>query len=300
MGSAQTTSRAFDDFAKRHTLLKKTQDPISGLQAEIYSTPARPNEPIILLTEEFDEKSSEAFANFKKKVNERKQFHPNITNLVFVDNHEQSTYCYEKITTHVAFEFSDASIATAPERLSSSSRVKDLKTTPPHAVREFLGQTLAGVEFLASKKGFAGFVKPAQILVLSPNKLEKIYKIVEFSPLNRTPHMYARMLVEKEYYAPLDPYLMKAFREKKREVNYNTGCDVWALGVSALCFIFNKDFSYYYDWQKEEIKIEKIKQDIQLLQTSGYDPAVVKVLMAMLEPDASKRLGPGSLMMMIK
>lgn len=98
------------------------------------------------------------------------------------------------------------------------------------------------------------------------------------------------MLVEKDFYAPLDPELLKAYSENNHQIQYEQADDIWALGVTSLCFLFNDDWRSFYDWSKKAIRFDKIAQSIQVMNNMGYPQHLVKMVSEMLDQNNYTRI----------
>lgn len=55
-----------------------------------------------------------------------------------------------------------------------------------------------------------GFVMPENILVLNKNSSNPVFKLLEVALLSRYHSCFDRMIVEHDYFAPLDPSLLKS------------------------------------------------------------------------------------------
>lgn len=98
------------------------------------------------------------------------------------------------------------------------------------------------------------------------------------------------MLVDKDFYAPLDPELLKSYSENNHQVQYDTADDIWALGITSLCYLFSEDWRSYYDWTKKRIRTEKIAQAIQVLTNMGYPQTLVRAVTDMLDQNNYTRV----------
>ena len=98
------------------------------------------------------------------------------------------------------------------------------------------------------------------------------------------------MLREKDYLAPLDPNLMQTYEKNNYEVGYESADDVWALGITSLCFLFNEDFNSFYDWSKIRIRKEKIEACIQILYNVNFSSMLLKVISEMLDTNNYTRI----------
>jgi len=103
------------------------------------------------------------------------------------------------------------------------------------------------------------------------------------------------MLREKDYLAPLDPNLMQTYEKNNYDVVYESADDVWALGITSLCFLFNEDFNNYYDWSKKRIRKEKIEASIQILHNVNFSPVMLKIVSEMLDTNNYTRITLGRL-----
>ena len=90
------------------------------------------------------------------------------------------------------------------------------------------------------------------------------------------------MLREKDYFAPLDPNLMAAYEKNNYDVSYESADDVWALGITSLCFLFNEDFNNFYDWSKKRMRKEKVGACLQILQNVNFSQGLLKMVAEML------------------
>jgi hypothetical protein len=97
------------------------------------------------------------------------------------------------------------------------------------------------------------------------------------------------MTHEKDFLAPLEPDLLTAFAFGNHNVSFEESGDVWALGITTLCFIFNEDFNSYYDWTKKTIRKEKIDACLATLYNMQYDQRVIRLLGEMLDKDQVAR-----------
>lgn len=98
------------------------------------------------------------------------------------------------------------------------------------------------------------------------------------------------MLAEKDYYAPLAPELLRAYEQNNHDVQFENADDIWALGITSLCFLFNDDWRNYYDWSKRRIRMEKIGQNLQILANSGFPQNLIRAVSEMLDPNNFTRV----------
>ena len=97
------------------------------------------------------------------------------------------------------------------------------------------------------------------------------------------------MVQEKDFLAPLDADLLTALAFDNHNVTFEESSDVWALGITTLCFIFNDDFNSFYDWNKKIIRREKIEACVGTLYNMHYDQRVIRLVTEMLEKDPLTR-----------
>ncbi len=98
------------------------------------------------------------------------------------------------------------------------------------------------------------------------------------------------MMHEKDYFYPLDPDLLTCYANHNEKSTFEESHDIWALGISTLCYIFNEDFNSFYDWNKKIIRRDKIDNYIGMLYNSNYDPKVLRILSEMLDQNAFTRV----------
>lgn len=103
------------------------------------------------------------------------------------------------------------------------------------------------------------------------------------------------MLREKDFFAPLDPNMIQAYADNKYNGNYESSDDVWALGITCLCYLFNEDFNNFYDWNKKTIKKEKIDMCIKTLYSVNFNPMLLKTVSEMLDVNNYTRIKLGRL-----
>lgn len=112
---------------------------------------------------------------------------------------------------------------------------------------------------------YHGFVSPDNILMFNTKSKQPNFKLLDVQILSSYKNMYERMISESDYFAPLDPFHMKKFRNGEPISDFNSSCDVWALAIATLCYIFYEDFHIFYDWNARKVRTEKIGQFINLL-----------------------------------
>lgn len=116
------------------------------------------------------------------------------------------------------------------------------------------------------------------------------YKLLDVELISRVPNSYERMILESDYFAPLDPELLHFLSNLESDIHYKSSYDIWQLGITTLCYIFNEDFNIFYNWNKREIKSDKINQFIGILNNVNYDQNLIKVISMMLDPNQYSRI----------
>ena len=68
----------------------------------------------------------------------------------------------------------------------------------------------------------------------------------------------------EEVFCPLSPRQMEYYKNDHMYM-YEAKDDIWALGITLLCFIYYEDFNFYYNWSKREINMSKINMHLEAL-----------------------------------
>ena len=71
-----------------------------------------------------------------------------------------------------------------------------------------------------------GFILPENVLVLNKNSPNPIFKLLEVSLLSRYHNCYERMSQEHDYFAPIDPQLLKSLAQHQ-PTSYHAEHDIW-------------------------------------------------------------------------
>jgi hypothetical protein len=84
-------------------------------------------------------------------------------------------------------------------------------------------------------------------------------------------------------------------------IGKNTGVfdeskDVWAMGITILCYVFSRDFMDYYDWVNSRVRTDKVADALNVLATLGYPPALVRVIGEALDANHITRISVGRIM----
>lgn len=104
---------------------------------------------------------------------------------------------------------------------------------------------------------------------------------------------------DPEFFAPLDPSLLSAYQQKSGYAQYNESADVWALGITTLCFLFSEDFVAFYDWNKYMVNFNKIQYFLDIMRKLKYDSSIFALVAGMLEPSEVQRINLDQLQMSI-
>lgn len=111
---------------------------------------------------------------------------------------------------------------------------------------------------------------------------------------------WLRILRDVEFKTPLDPDHMRLLGQGKNTGVFDESKDVWALGITLLCYIFSRDFMDYYDWASFRVRTEKVTEALNLLGTLGYPPALVRVVGEALDGNHITRISVGRMREILK
>lgn len=136
---------------------------------------------------------------------------------------------------------------------------------------------------------FHGFLLPENIL-MSNVGFQPVFKLLDVKALSRYGSCYERMLMENDYFAPLDPELLLKYKQNNPIDEYEFYSDVWAFGIATLCYVFYEDFHIFYDWNTREIRYNKVQQYIELMAKLQYDSNLVQLIAQMLQKNSQQRI----------
>lgn len=71
-----------------------------------------------------------------------------------------------------------------------------------------------------------GFLLPENILLYSNNN-QILYKLLDVELISRIPNSYERMILESDYFAPLDPELLHFLSNLESDIHYKSAYDIW-------------------------------------------------------------------------
>ena len=262
-------------------------DPNIGMEVQVYTCNTANRQLAVFFLE-----NANLFDAFSTKLRDsiesrKSNSHLNITNLELMDHRKTSEFCADSSVLKLAYQFSDETLQSIIlETGAKSMRGVSSQRTPIRSdvglVNSFLRQAVQGLAFFAKQGRACGFLKPAQVFV-TVEEGEKVFKLLDFSPCLPHEDMYHRMLSEPQFFGPLDPTLIEAFRNKKQNIKYKIENDLWALGISALSLITCHEFSFYYDFSKPSIRYDLIIKDLSQLEREGYDSKILKIVGQLLQ-----------------
>ena len=90
------------------------------------------------------------------------------------------------------------------------------------------------------------------------------------------------MVDENDYLAPIDPDHLNDYKINKAFSNFSEKNDMWALGITTLCYLFNEEFSVFYDWNKKAFNKNKFESFLKILYNVNYDKKVLSILTELL------------------
>lgn len=103
-----------------------------------------------------------------------------------------------------------------------------------------------------------------------------------------------------EFRTPLDPDHIRLLGLGKKTGGFDESNDVWAAGVTILCFVFGKDFNDFYDWAGFKVRTDRLGEAVQTLATLGYPPEVVRVVGEALDQNHITRVSVGRMRQILK
>lgn len=62
------------------------------------------------------------------------------------------------------------------------------------------------------------------------------------------------MLYDKEFNGILDGDLLSGLKNRNSQLRYDESHDMFGLGITTLCYIFNEDINIFYDWNNKLLK----------------------------------------------
>merc|ERR1719469_1738657 len=93
----------------------------------------------------------------------------------------------------------------------------------------------------------------------------------------------------EEVFCPLSPRQMEYYKNDHMYM-YEAKDDIWALGITLLCFIYYEDFNFYYNWSKREINMSKINMHLEALHANGMNAELVQLIERMLNRNEKQRI----------
>ena len=204
----------------------------------------------------------------------------------------QKRFCAEFPVGELFLEYSDETLLKQinDKHALYKSGVSSAEIPPPYQVFDFMQALSDALQVLSVKNQLHGYVMPANVLIYNNASNKPLYKLFDVGLLSKHPNCYERMMIDKNYFAPLDARLLQAYQTKNYSLTYETSDDVWGLGITALCFIFKEDFNSFYDWSRCRIRKDKIDNCLQILSKMNYNKLLVKLLTEMVDLNSITRL----------
>lgn len=203
----------------------------------------------------------------------------------------QKRFCAEFPVGELFLDYSEENLA---KQINDSQALRASITPsempPPVQLHNLLTSLSDALQILNIRSLTHGFVLPANILIFNASSIKPHYKLLDVALLSKHSNLYERMMIDKNFFGPLDYRLLKGYESKDFSLSYGTEDDVWGLGVSALCFLFKEDFNSFYDWNKFRIRKDKIDSYLQTLYKMNYNQQLVRLLSEMLDVNPITRI----------
>jgi serine/threonine protein kinase len=268
-----------------------------GRDIDLYSkiNPQFPEELILLYEATFDEDEEspeDRVERFKREINLRKKFSSlYISQLLFVNYKILDGMCINKVQCRISLQYSEFSLARYinETKVLRTSQIKFQQITPDQ-IKNFLEHMTDALLCLRENKKSHGFIKPDNILMYNKDSKKPIFKLFDVSLLCGLENSFQRMMQENDYFAPLDPDMMSAYSSHNSNVQFYESHDIWALGITTLCYIFSEDFNVFYDWNQKKVNLAKIDSFLKMLNNVGYNQKIVRIVSSMLEPQEYTRV----------
>jgi len=242
------------------------------------------------------------YNEFKQKLSQRKDITcVYLTKLQFFSFKEQKTLCGSFPLYRIIVEYSDENLfKLTNDHNMLRSGIANNNFPSSQQFQNFLFSMTQALFTINMLNMTHGFVMPINILIFNKSSQKPLFKLVDVSLISRYQSCYEKLLHDKDALCPLDPNLMKNYEKKNYNIIYESHDDVWALGISALCFLFNEDFNSFYDWSKCRVKTDKINTSINTLYEINYNPIMIKLVTQMLDINEITRIKLGTLLEYVK
>lgn len=293
----QEYNRFFQDF----TPLRKEYIKIIGKGVEIFRprAPRLPEESILFIEYQFQQggmapgQGQSEIDRLKNMLEIRKRLNSkHIASLVWVNFKEQNSMCASAVTSQLAFEHSEMNLARyiteAKQTRSSLVKMNQLYVPGPK-LASFMSQIAQALAGYRAHGIVHGFICPEAILMYNVLSDRPLYKLIDVPMLGHFPNSYERMRTEFDFHAPLDPFLLDSY-SKNAIAMYDEPKDIWALGITTLCYALNDDFSRYYDWTKKAMRRDQIDRAIATLYENSLDPQIIDTIKMTLNFDQGARI----------
>ena len=301
-GSEKKSDEQLQIYLSSLNYIRKEHSLSLGRDIDLYKKmyPQFPEELILLYEITFDEDeeiSEDRAENFKKEINLRKKFNSlYISQLLFVNYKILDGMCINKVQCRISLQYSEFTLARFinETKVSRSSQMK-MQQISADQIYNFLEQMTDALLCLRNNKKCNGFIKPENILLYNRESKKPVFKLFDVSLLSGLENCYQRMIQENDYFAPLDPDMMIAYSNQNMNVQFYESHDVWALGITTLCYIFSEDFNVFYDWNKGRVHLGKIESFLKILNNVGYDQKLIRIVSGMLESQEYSRISADQL-----
>lgn len=100
---------------------------------------------------------------------------------------------------------------------------------------------------------------------------------------------FQRLTSDLDYKAILDPEHLKAIGQGNRRAIYDESKDIWALGITVLCYVCGEDFNSFYDWNNYRVRFDVISQRLEVAETV-LGSEIASVLRECLDPNELTRI----------
>lgn len=145
----------------------------------------------------------------------------------------------------------------------------------------YLLDALASAGLYYKTKGLThGDIQPKTIHI-TPGREVILIDNMLLHPTGRD--LLSKVLYNPAYRGPLSPSQLTAFTNKQKEAkNSAFSSEVWAIGLTALCYAVGGDVLAFYDWSKKEFKEKVLVVELDRLTKMGYSDSLVAVFKCLL------------------
>lgn len=101
---------------------------------------------------------------------------------------------------------------------------------------------------------------------------------------------FSKALANPAYRAALSPLQLQSLAHRDSFFSHNpTASEVWAVGVTVLCFAGLRNLEHFYDWPAKRIRFDLFESELQRLEAAGYSRIFANLLRAMLSCEEARR-----------